>query len=72
MNSIIINKEYITLIQFLKLTNYISSGGEISFFMENSDILINDVAPFEKRKKIYDSYIVKINDDVYKVKSEVK
>ncbi|MFV0287937.1 MAG: RNA-binding S4 domain-containing protein [Mycoplasmatales bacterium] len=72
MEKIIINTEYIQLVQLLKMLNYISSGGECKYFMNENKILINNEIPFEKRKKIYDNFEVIINDKEYLIKSEIK
>lgn len=62
-----IETEFINLTQFLKLMNIISSGGEVSYFLEDNDVRLDDEVVFEKRKKIYKNMILKINDEVYKI-----
>jgi ribosome-associated protein len=57
--------EFITLVQLLKIENKISSGGEISFFMEENEIHLNGISVFEKRKKIYPGDILDINGEKY-------
>lgn len=72
MNEIKIKGDMINLSQFLKLESYISSGGEVVYFMETNKILINDEPAFAKRQKIYNNFSIQINDVIYKVISEDK
>lgn len=60
MRIIEINDEYITLGQFLKLTDCISTGGEAKFFLQQHDITVNGVSEKRRGKKLYDQYIVDI------------
>ncbi len=70
MNIININTDFITLVQFLKMESIISSGGEVKYFLEENQVLLNDIEVFEKRKKIYPNDILKINEDEYRIQSE--
>ncbi len=70
MNIIKINTEFITLVQLLKMESIISSGGEVKYFLEENEVLLNNQAVFEKRKKIYPNDILVINNEEYKIKSE--
>ena len=65
MKEFILKKEFITLVQFLKVEGFISSGGEARHFMEENDILLNDVVVTEKKKKIVSGSILKINENKY-------
>ncbi len=70
MNTIKINTEFITLVQFLKMESIISSGGEVKYFLLENKVLLNNQEVFEKRKKIYPNDILKINDEEYRIESE--
>ncbi len=70
MELVNIKDEYIKLSQFLKFMGIISTGGEVKHFIEENDILLNDVVVFEVRKKIYSGDILKINEDLYKIVKE--
>ncbi len=49
---IYIQGDYIQLNKLLKYAGIISTGGEAKFFIEDNDIILNDVEVFELRKKI--------------------
>ncbi len=70
MENILINKEYITIVQFLKMQSIISSGGEVKYFLSENKVLLNDNEVFEKRKKIYPNDILIINEEEYRIESE--
>ncbi len=70
MENILINKEYITIVQFLKMQSIISSGGEVKYFLDENDVKLNNINVFEKRKKIYPNDILKINEDSYTFKKK--
>ncbi len=70
MEIVNIKEDFIKLSQFLKYMGIVSTGGEVKHFIEENNILLNDVVVFEIRKKIYDGDILKINDDLYKIIKE--
>ena len=53
MKKIEIKDEYITLGQFLKLSDCISTGGEAKFFLQEHDILVNKEPEKRRGKKLY-------------------
>lgn len=53
MPKISIKTEYITLSQFLKLSNIVSSGGEAKNYLLNNKILVNKEEENRKGKKLY-------------------
>ncbi|MDL2292950.1 RNA-binding S4 domain-containing protein [Acholeplasma sp. OttesenSCG-928-E16] len=67
MKSFKLHTEYITMTQFLKANDYISSGGEAKFFLLENKCYINNELCKERGKKIFPNYKVKINDDLYKI-----
>lgn len=53
MNNISINTEFITLGQFLKHANIVSSGGMVKPFLAENKISVNDVEENRRGKKLY-------------------
>jgi S4 domain protein YaaA len=53
MTNIEIKTEYITLGQFLKLSNIASSGGMVKPILEEYKISVNDIAEKRRGKKLY-------------------
>lgn len=53
MRKIGIKTEYITLSQFLKLANIVSSGGEAKNYLLNKKILVNNESENRKGRKLY-------------------
>ena len=68
MKEFILKSEFITMGQFLKANDYISSGGEAKFFLFNNDCQLNKEKCQERGKKIFRGTNVKINKDMYIVK----
>ncbi len=53
MEKIIIRSEYITLGQFIKFTNIVSSGGMVKAILEEYTIYVNDILEARRGKKLY-------------------
>ncbi len=53
MKKIIIKSDYITLGQFIKFTNIVSSGGMVKAILEEHTIYVNDVLEARRGKKLY-------------------
>ena len=53
MKEIAIQTEYITLGQFLKLSDCISTGGQAKFFLQENEVLINGEADNRRGRKLY-------------------
>ncbi len=68
MQKIIINSEYITLGQFLKFTNLISSGGEVKYFLENNVVFVNEIPENRRGKKLFPGDLVKVNGKIFEIK----
>ena len=60
-------KEYITLQQFLKITDIISTGGQAKAFLQENDVYVNDEEEKRRGRKLYSGDIVKINDREFKI-----
>lgn len=55
-----IQDAYITLGQFLKLTDVISSGGMAKPFLQQMDVFVNDEREDRRGRKLYHNDIVQI------------
>lgn len=60
MKNIKITTEYITLGQFLKLSNIISSGGEAKFFLQENVIYVNNELENRRGRKLYPNDKIKV------------
>lgn len=65
--SILIKDEYITLGQFLKIADLISSGGEVKFYLLNQKVLVNGEEDNRRGRKLYKEDLVEINQKTYKI-----
>lgn len=53
MKKIYIKDEYVTLGQFLKIVDIISTGGEAKIFLSSNSILINNENDKRRGRKLY-------------------
>lgn len=60
-----ISTDFITLGQFLKLSNVISNGGEAKEFIINHSILVNNEENKQRGKKLYPSYKIIIDNSLF-------
>ncbi|MBB5150453.1 MULTISPECIES: S4 domain-containing protein YaaA [Ureibacillus] len=60
MNEIVIDTEFITLGQVLKVTNAISSGGMAKWFLEETDVYVNGEIEKRRGKKLRNGDVVNI------------
>lgn len=59
--------EYITLAQFLKIVDLISSGGEAKDFILLNKIFINDIEENRRGRKLYKGDLIKISSKEYEI-----
>ena len=61
MEKIKISSEYITLGQFLKYANIVSSGGMVKAILQDTKIHVNDISEARRGKKLYpgDKIVIK-------------
>lgn len=57
-----ISSSTISLGQFLKLTNYFSSGGEIKNYIQNYGVFVNDEIETRRGRKLQINDIVQLED----------
>ncbi len=62
-----IESEYITLGQFLKIADIISSGGEAKVFLACNRILINNEEDNRRGRKLYKDDVIEIDGKRYKI-----
>ena len=61
MKKITIKTEYITLGQFLKLSDCIATGGHAKFFLQEEQVWVNGELENRRGRKLYGSDIVKVD-----------
>ncbi len=59
--------EYITLAQFLKIVDLISSGGEAKDFILLNKIFINNIEENRRGRKLYKGDLIKISSKEYEI-----
>ncbi len=62
-----IQDESVTLGQFLKICDLISSGGEAKFFLKENEVFVNEEKEDRRGRKLYENDLVKINDEAFKI-----
>ncbi|MBR4471749.1 MAG: S4 domain-containing protein YaaA [Erysipelotrichaceae bacterium] len=62
-----IQDEFVTLGQFLKLADLISSGGEAKFFLRENIVVINDEEDNRRGRKLYEKDIIRINGEDFEI-----
>lgn len=67
MKEIKIKTDYIKLGQFMKLTRITGTGGEVKSFLDNNEVLVNDLKENRRGRKLKDGDIVFVNGQHYKI-----
>lgn len=62
MEEIHITGQYITLGQFLKLTNLFDSGGFIKNYLQDEGITVNETKEHRRGRKLYNGDIVQVDE----------
>ena len=65
---IIINTEYITLGQFLKLADIIQSGGEAKAFLAENKVEIDGISDNRRGRKLRGGEVIEILGQKYEIK----
>lgn len=72
MKEVIINTEYITLGQLLKMMNLVATGGEVKFFlMQCKKVLVNDEENRRRGRKLRDGDQVEVDGKRFVIKANV-
>lgn len=59
--------EYITLGQFLKIVDLISSGGEAKSFLLSKNVIINNNLDNRRGRKLYKGDQIEIDHQIYEI-----
>ncbi|MBQ6478929.1 MAG: S4 domain-containing protein YaaA [Erysipelotrichaceae bacterium] len=62
-----IKEEFISLGQFLKIVDLISSGGEAKAFLMSNTVLINHEPDHRRGKKLYKNDLIEIASETYQI-----
>lgn len=69
MKEVLIDTEYITLGQFLKLVELIQSGGQAKIFLQENKIYVNNDEESRRGRKLYLNDKIQVEaDDLYIIK----
>lgn len=68
MKPVQIHTDFILLCQFLKLEQFIQTGGEAKYFLTNNKVLVNGEKEDRRGRKLYKDDVVKIGIDEYVIK----
>lgn len=60
MNDIVLESEFVTLGQFLKMTDAISSGGMAKWFLQENDVFVNGEIDRRRGRKLHVGDLVNI------------
>ena len=67
MKKIPIKPKYITLGQFLKLPDIISTDSEAKFYLLNNVIYVDNIVDNRRGRKLYPGTILKCSNEVYEI-----
>ena len=65
---IVINTDYITLGQFLKLADIIQSGGEAKSFLAENEVEIDGISDNRRGRKLRGGEVIEILGQKYEIK----
>ena len=65
---IVINTDYITLGQFLKLADIIQSGGEAKSFLTQNKVEIDGISDSRRGRKLRGGEVIQILGQTYEIK----
>ncbi|WP_202081574.1 S4 domain-containing protein YaaA [Caldalkalibacillus salinus] len=57
-----ITTDYIPLGQFLKLADVLQTGGQVKWFLEEHDVLVNGESENRRGKKLYPGDIIEVEE----------
>lgn len=68
MQEVFIDTEYVTLSQFLKMTDFIQSGGHAKFFLMDYDVVVNGLKEDRRGKKLYPEDQIQVESTSFVIK----
>ncbi len=67
MKQVKIHDDFITLGQFLKVVDLVSSGGEVKHFISQNDILVNGEQEDRRGRKLHRNDRIEVNGTSYQI-----
>ncbi len=67
MKTVKIKTEYIELQQLLKMEDYISSGGQAKYFLQENEVYVNGELETRRGRKLRASDVIKIEKEEYQI-----
>ncbi|MCM1130617.1 MAG: S4 domain-containing protein YaaA [Roseburia sp.] len=68
MEDLKLESDYITLQQFLKIKNIISSGGEAKYYLASHKVYVNQELETRRGRKLYPKDIILVDGKEYQIK----
>lgn len=65
---VLIDKEFITLAQLLKMADLISTGGEAKYFLQENQVHVNGLQDQRRGRKLYPDDVIEIAHESYRIK----
>lgn len=59
------SKEFITLNEFLKLANIISTGGQAKWYLQENEVYVNDELENRRGRKLYPGMKVRVEGSTF-------
>lgn len=59
------DEEYITLNEFLKLTNIISTGGQGKYYLQENEVFVDGELETRRGRKLYPGMTVKVDNSIF-------
>ena len=60
-------ESYITLNVLLKITNIISTGGQAKYYLQENEVLVNDILENRRGRKLYPGDVVKVEGKEFEI-----
>ena len=67
MKTVKIKTEYIELQQLLKMEDYISSGGQAKYYLQENEVYVNGVLETRRGRKLRTSDVIRIGKEEYQI-----
>ena len=67
MKTVKIKTEYIELQQLLKMEDYISSGGQAKYYLQENEVYVNGELETRRGRKLRASDVIRIGKEEYQI-----
>jgi len=64
------DKSFLTLSQFLKLTDFIGTGGQAKWFLQEEDVYVNGEVERRRGRKLYPGDRIQVGEKVIELKAD--